>query len=34
MIVHTFPLDQIAQAQEVFLQKRHTGKIVLSVTEK
>ena len=34
VVAHTFPLEQIAEAQEVFLQKKHTGKIVLSVAEK
>jgi len=31
LVAHTFPLEQIIQAQELFLKKKHTGKIVLSV---
>lgn len=31
VVAHSFPLEQIAKAQEMFLQKSHTGKIVLSV---
>ncbi len=31
VVAQTFPLEQIAQAQEVFASKKHTGKIVLTV---
>jgi NADPH:quinone reductase-like Zn-dependent oxidoreductase len=31
VVAHTFPLEQIVEAQEAFLLKQHTGKIVLSV---
>lgn len=31
LVAHVFPLDQITQAQELFLTKKHTGKIVLSI---
>ncbi len=30
VVAQTFPLEQIAQAQEVFASKKHTGKIVLT----
>jgi NADPH:quinone reductase-like Zn-dependent oxidoreductase len=33
VVAQTFPLDQIADAQESFLTKKHTGKIVLSVSQ-
>jgi NADPH:quinone reductase-like Zn-dependent oxidoreductase len=32
LVAQSFPLDQIVQAQEMFLEKRHVGKIVLSVS--
>ena len=31
LVAHTFPLDQITHAQETFLSKKHTGKIVLTI---
>ena len=33
LVSHCFALDKIVEAQEVFLQKKHIGKIVLSVSE-
>mgnify|MGYP001828333268 CR=1 FL=1 len=33
VVAQTFPLAQIADAQEVFMSKKHVGKIVLSVNE-
>ncbi|MGI9276928.1 MAG: alcohol dehydrogenase family protein [Endozoicomonas sp.] len=33
VVAHTFPLEQIVEAQEVFLSKQHIGKIVLSVCD-
>ena len=33
VVARTFPLHEINEAQEMFLQKKHTGKIVLSLTE-
>ncbi|MEP1446217.1 MAG: alcohol dehydrogenase family protein [Paraglaciecola sp.] len=33
VVARSFQLDQIAEAQELFLQKSHTGKIVLSVAK-
>jgi len=34
VVAHIFPLEQIAEAQEMFLQKSHTGKRVLSVSKR
>ena len=31
LVAHTFPLAQITNAQEMFLLKKHTGKIVLTI---
>jgi len=31
IVAHTFPLEDIAKAQETFLSKKHTGKIVLTI---
>lgn len=33
IVADTFPLEEINAAQEVFLQKKHTGKIVLKVSQ-
>jgi NADPH:quinone reductase-like Zn-dependent oxidoreductase len=33
LVSQIFPLEDIIEAQKVFLQKKHTGKIVLSVAE-
>ncbi|TVT49826.1 MAG: zinc-binding dehydrogenase [Denitromonas halophila] len=33
VVAHRFPLEQIAEAQRVFLEKKHVGKIVLSIRE-
>lgn len=30
LVAHTFPLKEIVQAQQTFVEKKHTGKIVLS----
>ena len=32
LVAHSYPLANIVEAQEVFLQKQHIGKIVLSVS--
>jgi len=31
IVAHTFPLEDIVKAQELFLQKKHIGKIVLTI---
>jgi NADPH:quinone reductase-like Zn-dependent oxidoreductase len=33
LVAHTFPLEQIAEAQTAFMSKKHIGKIVLSVID-
>ena len=30
LLVHTFPLHSLARAQEVFMQKKHVGNIVVT----
>ena len=31
IVAHTFPLEDIVKAQELFLLKKHIGKIVLTI---
>lgn len=33
IVAQTFPLEAIAQAQDVFLKKKHVGKIVLTILD-
>ena len=33
IVAQTFPLEAIAQAQDVFLKKKHVGKIVLTIPD-
>ena len=34
IVAHEFPLEEISTAQEVFLSKKHVGKIVLNISQK
>jgi NADPH:quinone reductase-like Zn-dependent oxidoreductase len=33
LVAQTFPLEKIAEAQDVFLKKSHIGKIVLTIPQ-